>query len=62
MCQNGICKCHDGYSGVSCKEAIKLMVNECNEHGTFDIFTRKCHCFEGYEGLQCENKVAKCKA
>ena len=61
VCQNGICKCHDGYSGVNCEEEVKLMDEECNGHGTFNILTRKCDCFEDYGGLQCESNVTKCK-
>ena len=61
VCQNGICKCHDGYIGVNCEEEVKLMDEECNGHGTFNILTRKCDCFEDYGGLQCESNVTKCK-
>ena len=60
ICQNGKCNCNDGYSGVSCEEAVRVMVSPCNDHGTLDIFTGECHCFKGYEGPHCQSTV-KCK-
>jgi hypothetical protein len=52
-CEDGTCKCPEGFSGTKCEVKDKCFGVTCENGGTCDDGT--CTCPEGYYGTNCEN-------
>ncbi|MEX0968561.1 MAG: hypothetical protein WD077_15120 [Bacteroidia bacterium] len=51
-CEDGVCICHEAYSGVLCDQELPCFEIDCGQNG--ECNNGICSCNEGYTGERCE--------